>query len=240
MEVDVHKVITSLFNVELNRFLARFDKERMVETVRTGGLMEIKVREAHLFKEYVDWLKAFREDLIHISVDHKLDLESFQKLMEPLLKFYVDLGLLMEYNVFTKESEIDLDIYFLKPFARFLHGLDKYLGTIHFTERVNDIRGRLAEVIVRVINAFNLPISEVELQLYYIRHPEFKEYARKYPLCVTKTDENGKARTKLTWGHYRIDIERYRKIILLDVDGNREVKVKVFDPIHLLRHAMKS
>lgn len=49
-KVDVHKVLTTLFNVELNEFLARFGKERSFETVKTGGLMEIKVKEVHLFK----------------------------------------------------------------------------------------------------------------------------------------------------------------------------------------------
>ncbi len=50
MKVDVHKVFTTLYNVELNEFIHRFGKEETFETIRTGGLWNIRVIKKDIFQ----------------------------------------------------------------------------------------------------------------------------------------------------------------------------------------------
>lgn len=239
-KVDVHKVITTLFNVELNEFLAKFDKEKVFETVRTGGLMEVRISEAHPFKQYIEFLRDFREELLYpLHPDYTLDVDSFQKAMEPLLEFYVNLEIFSVHNVFAEELETDLINYLLKPFLRFLYSLDEHLKTTYFSERVNELKRLSPEMTIRVVNLFSLPISKVEAQISWVRLPEIKEYSKTIPLCTIKTDESGMAKTKLTGGHYRIDVGRYKKRLFLDLSENKEVEVKVFDLLNLLKHVAK-
>ncbi len=43
-EIDVHRIITTSFNVQLNTFIANFEEKKpSFEAVRTGGLTEIRV-----------------------------------------------------------------------------------------------------------------------------------------------------------------------------------------------------
>jgi hypothetical protein len=43
-EIDVHRIITTSFNVQLNTFIANFEEKKpSFEEVRTGGLTEIRV-----------------------------------------------------------------------------------------------------------------------------------------------------------------------------------------------------
>ena len=238
MEVDVHEIMTTLFNVELNEFLAKFEKYKVFEKIQTGGLMEIRSRETHQFYVYVQWLNDFREQLYRKSTDFRMELESFQREMDSLLELYVHLKLLRDCHVFSENAEKDLDEYFLKPFMRFLNKLDEMFGSF-FGKKVNDILSKAVDITVKVSNVFNTPISNVEVQISYVRFPRFEKYAKTYPLLTLKTDDEGYAKILLLRPHeggYRVDVKKYNKFAFLDVNSCNYVEIKVFDLLNLLRY----
>lgn len=241
MEVDVHKIMTTLFNVELNEFLAKFDKYEVFEAIQTGGLMEIKVRDAHQFYTYVLWLKEFREQLYRKSVNFKMELDAFQREMEFLLEFYVNLKLLAEQHVFSEEAEKCLSEYFLKPFMRYINKLDETFENAYFTTRINELVSKKADITVKVVNAFNVPIENVEVKLSYVKFPELRKHAKAYFLCTLKTNDAGVVNVSLPRSHeggYRIDVEKYDKVAFLDADSGYYVKIKVFDFLKLLKYGV--
>lgn len=241
MLVDVHKVMATLFNVELNEFLARFEKFKTFETVHTGGFMEIKYREAHQFYTYVSWLNDFREQLYRKSEGFKMELSSFQREMELLLELYIHLKLLAEHHVFSKEAGDELDRYFLKPFLRFIKGLDETFGGNYFQSRIDELLNKAVDVKIKLINVFKAPIANVEVTVSYVRFPEFKEYAKAYNLCTLKTDDLGIANIRLLRpreGCYRIDVRKYNKIAFLDVKSSNYIEIKAFDLPKLIKHAV--
>lgn len=241
MEVDVHKIMTTLFNVELNEFMAKFWKYRTFETVITGGLMEIMLRNVHQFYVYALWLNEFREQLYQKSANFKMEFETFQNELESLLEFYVNLKLLAEYHVFCKDDEKDLNEYLLKPFMHFISKLDETFGSVHLVSRINKLMNEALAVTVRVFNALRIPVINVEVKFSYVRFPEFGIYAKTYPLCVLKTNDEGIASIRLLRpreGSYRIDVEKYNKIEFFDVKSGNCIEIKVRDFIHLVRYGV--
>jgi len=235
MEVDVFKIITTIFNVELNNFIAKFGKEEEYGKIQTGGLMEIRLREAHQFYAYAQWLDNFRDQLFEKSRGSKMDFKEFEKKMTSLLQLYAHLKLLKEYHVFSKEAERELDEYFLEPFSRFLSKLDKVLGS-NFVERAREVSSRTSDVVIKVTNVFGAPVLGAEVQVSYVRLLEFREHAKTYPLFTLKTDETGCAKARLLQpleGGYRIDVKKYGKTAFLDVSSCNYVEIKVFDLLNL-------
>jgi len=231
VEVDVFKIITTIFNVELNYFIAKYGKYKVYAKYPTGGLMEVRVREVHPFYTYAQWLDEFRNRLFEKSKNSKIDFEEFEKEMEGLLKLYAHLSILRECHVFSEGAERELDVHFLRPFMRFLSELDKELRS-NFVERAREMSSRALDVTIKVTNAFGLPVPDAEVQVSYVRLPQLREVAKAYPLFTLKTDETGCARIRLPQpleGGYRIDVKKYGKTAFLDVGSCNYVEVKVFD-----------
>jgi len=170
VEVDVFKIITTIFNVELNYFIAKYGKYKIYAKYPTGGLMEVRVREVHQFYTYAQWLDEFRDRLLKKSKDSKVEFEEFERDMMSLLELYAHLNILREYHVFSEEAERELDEYFLRPFMRFLSKLDEELGS-NFVEKAKGILSRASDVTIKVTNILGLPIPDAEVQVSYVRLP---------------------------------------------------------------------
>ena len=129
-EVDVHRIITTSFNVKLNPFIAYFEPKRCsFEVVITGGLKEIRPnRYTHPFADYANFLKDFRDELFRKSVNWKFPIESFISEFDPLLNFY---SKILEFNGNASEKSI-LYKNLIKPLKVFLFSLDIEFQTNYY------------------------------------------------------------------------------------------------------------
>ena len=90
-DVDVHRIITTSYNVELNPFIAHFNRNDVTfETVNTGGITEIRMLNANPLASYAFFLEDFRDEMYNQSRAFWLSTDKFIQALEPLLKFYID------------------------------------------------------------------------------------------------------------------------------------------------------
>ncbi|MFQ6064196.1 MAG: hypothetical protein ACE5L6_01850 [Candidatus Bathyarchaeia archaeon] len=190
MVVDVHKVITTLFNVEMNPFMARFSKAKSFEIVKTGGLWEIRVTEEDVFNRYANWLKTFRGELFSKSVHWSLPLNSFREELEPLLQFYVNVENLIELDFFKKKDQAVLANHLVRPLYRFFNSLDRHFRTTYFRRSLKLSKSQ-HELVIKVVNSSSSPISEVDALVSYVLAPNLGEYSKAIFLCRLRTDETG-------------------------------------------------
>jgi len=138
MQIDVHKVMTTLFNVELNHTIAKYSVQKSFERVKTGGVMDLIPRRS-LFHFYITRLEVFREHVYERSNDYFMSEEEFRREMDILLELYAEMKLLAERHILTPEDERELEEYFLKPITHFIESLDKDLGSSYFMSRVGEL-----------------------------------------------------------------------------------------------------
>lgn len=222
MDVDVHKVITTLFNVEMNPFIARFSKVKSVERVRTGGLWEIRVIEEDVFNRYAYWLKTFRDELFSKSVGWSLPVDSFRKELEPLSQFCVNVKNLIELNFFERDNQAILTDYLVDPLFRFFNSLDRHFRTTHFRRSLRLSKSQ-HELVIKVVDSSDSPIPQVEVLIFYVLAPDLGEHSRAIFLCRLRTDETGITKTKLPKGYYKIDVREYGRASSENLSESKEI-----------------
>lgn len=222
MDVDVHKVITTLFNVEMNPFIARFSKVKSIERVRTGGLWEVRVAEEDAFNRYAYWLKTFRDELFSKSVRWSLPVDSFREELEPLSQFCVNVKNLIELDFFEGDNQAVLTDYLVNPLIRFFNSLDRHFRTTHFRRSLKLSRSQ-HELVIKVVDSSNSPIPQVEALISYVLAPDLGEHSRAIFLCRLRTDEAGIAKTKLPKGHYKIDVREYGRTSFENLSEDKEI-----------------
>jgi hypothetical protein len=132
-EVDVHRIITTSFNVELNQFIAKFEQKKpSFEVVRTGGLTEIRVRSNDAFAAYAYFLKDFRKELFSKSVNWSFPLDSFLSELDSLVNFYVSVFNLVENNCVRDYERDILSELLEKPLSSFFRSVDQEFGISYF------------------------------------------------------------------------------------------------------------
>jgi hypothetical protein len=140
-EVNVHRIITTSFNVELNRFIANFhEKKPSFEVVRTGGLTEIRVRNDNAFAAYAYFLKSFREELFSRSINWSFPLDTFLSELDSLVKFYVGVFNLVESNCVRNDEKDVLTDLLMKPLSRFFKSIDQEFGISYFDGRMETLK----------------------------------------------------------------------------------------------------
>lgn len=226
MEVDVHKVITTQFNVEMNEFIAKFSGVKSFERVKTGGLWEIRVTEEDVFNRYAYWLKTFRDEMFSKSVNWSLPVDSFRKELEPLLQFYTNVENLIKLDFFKKDNQAVLTNYLVKPLFRFFNSLDRHFRTTHFRKNLKLSKSQ-HELVIKVVNSSDSPISEVDALVSYVLAPRFREYSKAIFVCRLRTDESGTAKIKLPKGYYKIDVRKYGKTRFEDLSEDKELTFTV-------------
>jgi len=233
--IDIHKILTTLFNVHLNEFIAKFSVGAVFERAQTGGFYEVGIKKHHRFKTYVDFLESFRDDLYYSTYPtYRLRLKDFRKAMDSLLSFYAVLELFR--SEFLRDDEL-IEIFF-KPFRAFIASLDRDLNTA-FAERIEEFQRSIPKLTVGVINRFGIPMPSVEVEVSWIVRPEFGNYSKRILLAEISTDDLGKAKIKLSRGHYQVDVRKYKKMVLVDLNDNKDIIVKVSDLRHLIKHFIK-
>lgn len=238
MDVDIHKIITTRFNVELNRFISKLDerKKKTATRIPTGGLMEIWERQENILDSYAEWLKGYRDDLFQTHFGHRISLETLQEAIEPLMQFYVSREAFSQYDILDKSNRLMLTEELLKPLMSFFRSLDKYFAIAYFRERLNALKIQSPEITVRVLNLFSLPISQTVVKIERVLAPKFGEYSKTIPIGQFRTDANGSIIIRLIEGQYKIDLDKYRRKKTEDYHRNAETVFRVFDFTNLLKH----
>jgi len=228
MKINVHRIITTLFNTKLNEFIARFGEGKIFETMQTGGLMEIKVRNTSTLGRYADWLANFRDELYSKCVDWSLESDSFKEELETLMQFYVNTEHLSRFGVFTNDEKNYLVDQLLKPLEHFFHLLDRELRMTHFSKEICILTSQTPEITIKIVDFHGFPLCQVETQISYVKAPIFGMYSKTIPLCTLRTDSSGTIQMKLPKGHYRIDLEKYGKTWIEGLQEDREITLEPF------------
>lgn len=140
-EVNVHRIITTSFNVELNLFIANFvEKKPSFEVVRTGGLTEIRVRSDNAFAAYAYFLKNFRDELFSKSIKWSFPLNTFLSELDSLVRFYVGVFNLVENNCVRNEEKDVLADQLMNPLSNFFKSIDQEFGINYFDGRMENLK----------------------------------------------------------------------------------------------------
>jgi hypothetical protein len=238
MEVDIHRIITTRFNVHLNKFISKLDENRKKSktVILTGGLWEIWERQENILDSYARWLKGYRDELFRSYFGHPINVDTLQKALDPLLQFYVNRVAFSQYDILDENNRAVLAEELLKPLMSFFRSLDKYFATTYFRERINALKIQSPEIIVKVVNLFSLPISETVVKMERVLAQIFGEYSKTIPIGQFTTDTSGSVRIKLIEGQYKIDVDKYRRRKTEDFHRDTETVFKVFDFTNLLKH----
>ena len=238
-EIDVHKIITTSFNVELNPFIAQFNRNTATfETVNTGGITEIRVLNASPLASYAFFLEDFRDGLYNQTRAFWLSTDKFIQAFEPLLKFYVDTINTVERQQGSSANLQELIVGVIKPLSKFLKTVDECFGTQFFIERVEKLKIASPTLNFQVTNFSRYGIPQLQLRVSSVVAPVFGQYSRVIPLFEVETDSTGKASLKLTQGCYDFEVSRYKKKLRFEVKDNAILKINVYDFGRLLRQLL--
>jgi len=240
MDVDIHRIITTKFNVELNKFISKLDERRKKPTtvILTGGLMELWERQENTLDSYARWLKDYRDELFRSHFGHPMNVETLQKALDPLLQFYVNREAFSQFDILDNNNRDLLAEELLKPLMCFFRSLDEHFTATYFQDRINTLKIQSPEIIVRVNNVFSLPISQIVVKIERVLAPVFGEYSKTIPIGQFRTDPSGSVRIKLIEGQYNIDVDKYGRRKTEDFHSDTDVVFKVFDFTNLLKHML--
>jgi hypothetical protein len=221
-DVDVHRIITTSFNVELNRFIANFEpKKAYFEVIRTGGLTEIRVDSSggNIFNYYAYRLKDFREDIFLRSVKWKFPLNSFISEMDSLVDFYNDILMYTHKYDFSEKENSILDEQLVQPLKIFLLSLDREFNSNYFYQKIKNLKRKYIKKMytldMRVLNHVKKPVKKVETKIF-----KYDDSGSKHLLDILKTDKYGNVISKLSEGKYEAEIEKYQLIRAFTLDEN--------------------
>ncbi len=238
-DVDVHQIITTSYNVELNPFIAHFNRnDATFESVNTGGITEIRVLNASPLASYAFFLEDFRDEMYNQSRAFWLSTDKFIQALEPLLKFYIDTVITVERQQYLPTYSEDLINGVVKPLSRFLKTVDESLGTQFFIERAEKLKVSSPTLNFQVTNFSRYGIPELQLKVSSVIAPIFGEYSRVIPLFEVSTDSSGNSTFKLTQGCYDFEVSRYKKKLRFEVKDNATLKINVYDFGRLFRQVL--
>jgi hypothetical protein len=248
-EIDIHRIITTSFNVKLNLFIARYEQKKpSFEIIKTGGVMEIRVHnQEEVFAAQAYFLQDFRENLYRKSVYWKFPLDSFLSELDLLIIFYLNSLKQMKCKM-DEEKRSALNSLLLVPLSDFFKSIDQDFWTNYFQKRIADLNGVIEKeprnepksntllcLSIIVVSYSGVPLKGIELQITPYRHrhdcivDEKDEKPSVLPIKFIRTDNNGLAEINLPTGLYSIKlIEKHcdEKIVHID-KRNIRVEMKV-------------
>lgn len=211
-EIDIHRIITTSFNVKLNPFIAHFEtKKPSCVVVRTGGLMEIRPQSSGTFHYYADVLKDFREQLFRNSVNWKFPFNSFFSEFDPLIKFY---GTVVERVSNSYNST--LDDFLIKPLSIFFLSLDfDFQTNYYFYKKLKEAKKQFLRA--KIIDVNMNPLKRVKIRIY--KFEDLNLNAKKFVQLV-KSDKEGNIKISLPEAIYHVEIEKYGLNKVYDLNLN--------------------
>lgn len=228
-EVNVHRIITTSFNVKLNPFIANNEpKKSNFETVRTGGIKEIRVNRtgANLFYYYAYRLREFRENIFQKSYHWKFPVYSFISEMDCLVDFHHEILRLTSKYDYSKGNYI-LENQLLLPLRDFLLSLDEEFGINYFSQKIGELKINYArkpcEVSIRVTSGKNKPKKGCKVKLY-----EFTEQYPRRLCCWGKTGKYGYVTFTVPEGTFEVEVKKlnFNEVYQISDDS----RISVVDP----------
>jgi hypothetical protein len=134
--VDVHRFMTTVFNVHLNPLIARFSHPiSSFERVITGGVTEVRPLVFHPLASCAFFLEDFRADLYSEKTSWG-SYDEVSRSLEPLLNFYAEKCCLVEQGERPLEECKELSECVVVPLFDFFKVVDAYfLGSLGLVER---------------------------------------------------------------------------------------------------------
>lgn len=229
MAVDVHKVMTNFFNVELNDFIARHKERRAISLRRTGGVMDFQDYHEDVLYPYAEWLSDFRDNVYRASPNFYQDKELLKKNLDHLAQFYVkiDYGDKMDYF----DAPGAKDVLALKGnIISFFEKMDAYLHERYFSEKIAKMQSDIPVLTIRISDYLGFPIVNQNLEIEELLLPVSPSTSKRISVKNDqKTSENGIVRIRLLPGSYVITVPKYNKSRQLNVDKNGMIGIRVFD-----------
>jgi len=208
-EVNVHRIITTSFNVKLNPFIANNEpKKSSFETVRTGGIKEIRVNRTgtNLFNYYAYRLTEFRDNIFQKSYHWKFPVHSFISEIDCLVEFYHEVLKLTSKYDYSKGNYI-LENQLLLPLREFLFSLDEEFGIDYFSKKIGDLKINYArtpcEITIRVTGNNNKPKKGIAVKLY-----EFTEQHPRRLCSWGGTDKYGYVSFTVPEGTFEVEVKK--------------------------------
>lgn len=208
-EINVHRIITTSYNVKLNPFIASNEpKKSSFETVRTGGIKEIRVNRTgtNLFCYYAYRLTEFRENIFQKSYHWKFPVQSFISEMDCLVDFYYEVLKLTSKYDYSKGNYI-LENQLLLPLRNFLFSLDEEFSINYFSQKIGELKINYArkpcEIAIRVTSSDNKPKKRVGVKLY-----EITEQTPRRLCCWGETNSYGYITFTVPEGTFEVELKK--------------------------------
>lgn len=234
--VDVHRIITTSFNVQLNRFIANYEAKRgrfqtildygVTSYVRTG---QPSTNTNTFLTHYAETLKNFREEIFKKSVNWNFPIDSFISEFDRLTKFYLDVSEDI-YNSGVLYCQL------VRPLRDFLLSLDMEFDTNHFYNQIANKNPIINQPTVclgncsscnflelRVVNEKNKGVKKRKILISEL----YKGDSRwKFVIYLIKTDKKGLAKIKLPEGVYQAENEKYHLTESCQLNDNCRILFK--------------
>lgn len=111
--IDVHKVVTTLFNPRFNKFISKYYFNN----------------ENAKFSYFAHILDEFRDRLYLNALNGLLDVNNFKQEIEKLINFYLRIEQMKRNGQFTEREIEELTDLLTRPFIEFISDIDKILGS---------------------------------------------------------------------------------------------------------------
>lgn len=218
-KINIHDIITKLYNVNLNTFISKYYREKEAEQKYTGGFMKIVKKKSHPFKIYCNWLEAYRNEIFY-SINREITFDELKEALYPLIVFYVTNHLL------GKPSE-ELLNELLNPLKNFFDEMDKKFRTNFFNSKIEDLIKKTPNLTLKFVSIRNRPHENLLIEIYKLRTPELPEYSKKDFICTLRTNELGEAKTRLLEGVYQIIVPQYKHEELVNIGSDIKLERKL-------------
>jgi hypothetical protein len=221
--VDVHKIITTSFNVKLNPYISNFEpKKGSFETVMTGGITEIRViRDRNDFLSgYALRLQDFRENIFMKSVNWRFPLNSFISELDILVEFYYEIVKFTNNQLLSEKDHEILSNQLIIPLKDFLYSLDTEFNSDYFSQQIKNWNPKkyVPKSYILTINVKDnqhLPLKDETITVYKQENTQPKQLIESI-----STDNLGLAITKLPKGYYVAEWEKYHLSNSLELTFN--------------------
>lgn len=230
MVVDVHKVITNFFNVEMNDFIAKHYEKKPITTKKTGGLMDVVDYEYDPFYPFAVWLNDFRDAVYKNSPHFYQEKESLKKNLEPLLDFHVRIMHMISIGSFEEISTKDIE-ELSKNIKNFFDKMDVYLREKYFSNRILDIQSHIPVLIIRVKNNLGEPLANGMIEFDEVLFPQAVGSSKLAFVKRDVTNQNGTYRIRLMPGSYLVKIQNYGIAMPINLYANSEIEMEVIMPL---------
>jgi len=228
-KIDIHEIITKLYNIHLNTFIARYHSSKILSRRYTGGFRDVIVRNTSSYQMYCNWLEQYRTELFLTFHEQRITFNQLKVAFNPLIGFYAGV------YIFEDKNRKELIKELLEPMKEFFDNLDKRFNTNFFNKKIESEINKACTLELGFFNKQNIPLEN--LTIFIINQEDNSKFNGgavktnvNYSYLIRKTDKLGQINVRLIKGTYKIKVPdyNYEEVIEIteDIILNRELKKK--------------